>query len=87
MTEFCQEHEIIHKVTTPYTPQSNGVTERKNKTLMDMMNSMLLSSGALENLRGEAFFLLVTFSIGFLVRSQILLLINFGRIEPQELTI
>ena len=54
MTEFCQEHGIIHEVTAPYTPQSNGVAERKNKTLMDMVNCMLLSSGAPENLWGEA---------------------------------
>jgi len=50
MTEFCQEHDIIHEVTAPYTPQSNDATERKNKTLMDIVNCMLLSSGAPENL-------------------------------------
>ena len=50
MTKFYQEHEIIHEITAPYTPQSNGVVERKNKILMDMVNSMLLSSGAPENL-------------------------------------
>ena len=54
MTEFCQEHDIIHEVTASYTPQSNGVAERKNRTLMDMVNCMLLNSGAPENLWGEA---------------------------------
>nr|GEV53649.1 zinc finger, CCHC-type [Tanacetum cinerariifolium] len=29
----------------PYTPQQNGVAERKNKTLKEMMNSMLSNSG------------------------------------------
>ena len=31
---FCQEHDIIHEVTAPYTPQFNGVGKRKNRTLM-----------------------------------------------------
>ena len=53
-TQFCQEHGIIHEVTAPYTPQSNGVAERKNRTLLDMINCMLVSSGAPENLWGEA---------------------------------
>ena len=54
LTQFCQEHEIIHEVTAPYSPQSNGVTERKNRTLIDMVNSMLINSGVPENLWGEA---------------------------------
>ena len=43
--EFCTQHGIIHEVTTPYSPQSNGVAERKNRTLKEIMNSMLISSG------------------------------------------
>ncbi|KAJ6791386.1 Uncharacterized protein M6B38_244565 [Iris pallida] len=54
MTNFCEEHGIIHEVTAPYSPQSNGVAERKNRTLLDMVNAMLLSSGAPDNLWGEA---------------------------------
>jgi transposase InsO family protein len=38
---FCAEHSIIHKRTLPYSPQSNGVVERKNRILNDLVNSML----------------------------------------------
>ena len=51
---FCEDHEIIHKNTPPYSLESNGVAERKNKTLKEMMNAMLVSSGAPLNLGEEA---------------------------------
>jgi transposase InsO family protein len=38
---FCVEYGIIHKKTLLYSPQSNGVTKRKNCTLTDLYNSML----------------------------------------------
>ena len=34
---FCAEHGIIHERTPPYSPQSNGVAERKNHTLTDLV--------------------------------------------------
>jgi hypothetical protein len=43
--EYCAEHGIIQETTTPYSPQSNGVAERKNQTLTDLVNAMLDSSG------------------------------------------
>ena len=52
--EFCTQHGIIHEITTPYSPQSNGVVERKNHTLKEMMNAMLISSGLPQNMWGEA---------------------------------
>jgi transposase InsO family protein len=38
---FCAEHAIIHEMMLPYLSQSNGVAERKNHTLPDLINSML----------------------------------------------
>ncbi|GJU26766.1 zinc finger, CCHC-type containing protein [Tanacetum coccineum] len=45
---------IIHETTAPYTPQQNGVDERKNRDLKEMVNSMLSYSGLSEGFWGEA---------------------------------
>ncbi|PWA42899.1 Copia-like retrotransposon [Artemisia annua] len=36
---FCEENGIKHERTSPYTPQQNGLAERKNRTLVEMVNS------------------------------------------------
>jgi transposase InsO family protein len=36
---------IIHERTPPYSPQSNGIAERKNHTLIDLVNTMLEVAG------------------------------------------
>jgi transposase InsO family protein len=43
--EFCAEHGIIHERTTPYSSESNGIAERKNRTLTDLVNAMLDTVG------------------------------------------
>ncbi|GJU96119.1 pol polyprotein [Tanacetum coccineum] len=35
--EFCSTFGIVHQTTTPYTSQQNGVAERKNRTLKNMI--------------------------------------------------
>ena len=51
---FCVEHGIIHERTPPYSPQSNEVAERKNRTLTDLVNTMLDTSGLSKEWWGEA---------------------------------
>ncbi|GJV19937.1 zinc finger, CCHC-type containing protein [Tanacetum coccineum] len=38
---MTEEGGIIHETTAPYTTQQNGVAERKNRALKEMVNSML----------------------------------------------
>jgi transposase InsO family protein len=38
---FCEEAGIEHQLTTPYTPQQNGVSERRNRYIMEMARCML----------------------------------------------
>jgi len=42
---FCEEADIEHQLTAPYTPQQNGVSERKNRTIMEMVRCMLHEKG------------------------------------------
>jgi transposase InsO family protein len=38
---FLEEDGIKHEFSSPYTPQQNGVVERKNRTLLDMARTKL----------------------------------------------
>ena len=44
LNDYCRNVGIIHEVTPPYSLESNGVVERNNKTLKEMMNSSLCLS-------------------------------------------
>jgi transposase InsO family protein len=39
--DYLDEEGIKHEFSGPYTPQQNGVTERKNRTLIEMTRTML----------------------------------------------
>lgn len=39
--QFCSENGIARQLTAAYTPQQNGVAERKNRTVMNMVRCML----------------------------------------------
>ena len=38
---LCEKEGIVHEVVHPFTPQQNGIAERKNRTIMNMVRSML----------------------------------------------
>ena len=38
---FCDEKSIARQLAIFYSPQQNGVAERRNKTLLDMVRSMM----------------------------------------------
>lgn len=52
-TQYFQSVGIIHETTTPYTPQQNGISERKNRVLKEMVNSMFSYSGLSQGFWGE----------------------------------
>jgi transposase InsO family protein len=39
--EYLEEEGIKHDFSAPYTPQQNGLVERKNRTIIDMARTML----------------------------------------------
>ncbi|GJU23856.1 retrovirus-related pol polyprotein from transposon TNT 1-94 [Tanacetum coccineum] len=52
--EFCDANGITHNFSAPRTPQSNGVVERKNRTLQEMSRTIsILGKTPYEILRGR----------------------------------
>ena len=41
LIRYCKDHGILQQFTVPHTPQQNGVTERKSRTLVECARSML----------------------------------------------
>ncbi|GAU51473.1 hypothetical protein TSUD_95880 [Trifolium subterraneum] len=52
--KFCEQEGIIHDITAPYTPQHNGIAERKNRSIMNMARSMLKGKGMPNRFWAEA---------------------------------
>jgi hypothetical protein len=52
--DYLEEEGIKHEFSAPYTPQQNGVVERKNRTLIDMARTMLGEYKTLERFWSEA---------------------------------
>jgi transposase InsO family protein len=51
---FCEDNGIVHEVAAPYTPQHNGLAERRNRSLLDMTRSMLKMKKMPNTFWGEA---------------------------------
>ncbi|GAU17358.1 hypothetical protein TSUD_232340 [Trifolium subterraneum] len=51
---YCKDQGIIHEVTAPYTPQHNGLAERRNRSILDMARSMVKQKGLPHRFWGEA---------------------------------
>ena len=51
---FCDDHGIHRELTAPYSPEQNGVAERKNRTVVEMARSMLKAKRLSDKFWGEA---------------------------------
>ena len=47
--DFCDEYGIQRHLTTSYTPQQNGISKRKNQTILNMVRCMLTNMSVLKN--------------------------------------
>ena len=74
---FCENHGIRRQLTAAYTPQQNSVCERKNHTIMNMVRSLLTTSGIPKSFWPEA----VNWSIHILNRSPTLAVQNMTQEE------
>ena len=52
--EFCEEKGITRQLTIPATPQQNGVAERRNRTLLEMVRSMMAQANLPVSYWGDA---------------------------------
>ncbi|GKA18529.1 putative RNA-directed DNA polymerase [Tanacetum coccineum] len=52
--KFCEENGIARHLTAPYSPQQNGVVERRNRTVMEMARSLLKGRNIPGEFWGEA---------------------------------
>ncbi|KAM0021224.1 putative RNA-directed DNA polymerase [Helianthus debilis subsp. tardiflorus] len=74
---FCKEHGIKRQLTTWFTPQQNGVAERKNRTVIGMIITLLASKSMPKMFWAEA----AVWSFYVLNRSPSRALLN---ITPEE---
>ncbi|RVW90346.1 Retrovirus-related Pol polyprotein from transposon TNT 1-94 [Vitis vinifera] len=74
---FCENHGIQNQLTAAYSPQQNGVSERKNRTILNMVRTILSKGHIPRSFWPEA----VIWSIHILNRSPTLVVQN---VTPEE---
>lgn len=52
--QFLNQHGIVHQTSCPYTPQQNGVAERKNRHLMEVARAMMFHTNVPKRFWGDA---------------------------------
>jgi transposase InsO family protein len=52
--EYLSSQRIQHQTTCPYTPEQNGVAEKKNRHLLEVARSMMISMNVPKYLWGQA---------------------------------
>ncbi|GJR47278.1 zinc finger, CCHC-type containing protein [Tanacetum coccineum] len=53
-TQYCKENGITRQLTAPYSPQQNGVVERRNRTIMSTTRCMMKATNIPQNFWAEA---------------------------------
>ena len=53
-SDYCSLQGICHELVPPYTPERNGVAERRNRSLLDITRCVLLNRNLPAHLWGEA---------------------------------
>lgn len=52
--KYCEDMGIDHKLTVSYSPEQNGVSERKNRTVVEMARCLLLEKKLPQSFWAEA---------------------------------
>jgi len=52
--QFCEEAGIEHQLIAPYTPEQNGISERRNRSVMEMTRCMFHEKELLKTFWAEA---------------------------------
>ena len=52
LTELCEKHGLAIEITAPYTPQQNGIVERKFATIRDRSSAAMIKAKFSEEAQG-----------------------------------